>query len=243
MDPVESYLDDLARRLRIGRVAARRLLAEAEEHLRQSVEEEVAAGVDSELAQRRAVARFGTAREVAAAANEGPLGRLGALAASVAHIGAVGSLAVLAGAVAARLVAAVTSATAVFGLPPGHVPAPSRAAHWLAVQPSAAHWSGAAAAENADDTLLLRGGFALFCLIGSLVVLRIGRRRLEAPGAGMAIVGVTIFGGAAVLLLLGGLTNTYAPVEWGRGLWFSDAAVAALAAATYAIGLRRRLSR
>ncbi|MDX6327086.1 MAG: hypothetical protein QOK15_3440 [Nocardioidaceae bacterium] len=242
MDPIDSYLDELAARLRIGRADARRLLSEAEEHLREAADVEVVRGSATELAQRRAVERFGTAREVAAAANGSLLTRLGPMTVGAARLAAVASLTVLAGTVLARLMAAVSSTPAVYGLPHGYLPSQARVAHWLAVQPSSAGWSGAAAAENADDTLLLRGGFALVCLVASLVLLRVARRRVSPPAERVVpVVGLIAFSGTAVLLLLGGLTNAYTQMEWGRGLWFSDAGVAALAAAMYALNLRRRV--
>lgn len=242
MDDIESYLDDLATRLRVGPARARRFLAEAEEHLRETVAREEAAGADTELARRRAIERFGTASEVAASANGPVLGRLGPLVVGAAHLAAVGSAAVLAGTLLAQLVAVVTSTATAFGLPHDHLPSHASAAHWLASQPGAHGWYDAAASENADDTLLLRGGLALVCLVASLVVLRVGRRRTSPPTDGVVpAVGMTAFGGAGVLLLAGAVTDTYMPFEWGRGLWFSDAAVALVAAAAYGFALLGRV--
>lgn len=242
MDEIESYLDDLATRLRIGPARARRFLAEAEEHLRQTVAREEAAGADAELAQRRAIERFGSAREVADSANGPLLGRLGPLVVGAAHLTAVGSAAILAGTLLAQLVAVVTSTTSAFGLPHDHVPSHASVAHWLVAQPRAHGWYAAAAAENADDTLLLRGGFALVCLVASLVVLRVARRRTGPPADGVVpAVGMTAFGGAGALLLVGAMTDAYLPFEWGRGLLFSDAAVALVAGAAYGFALLGRV--
>jgi hypothetical protein len=159
-----------------------------------------------------------------------------------ARLAAAASLAVLAGSLLAHVVAAVTSTTATFGLPHGYLPPHPRVDHWLAAQPGAHDWHSAAASENADDTLILRIGFALVCLIAALVIVHVGSRRVSPPPDGVIpAIGMTAFGGAGVLLLAGAVTNTYTPLEWGRGLWFSDAAIALLAAATCALTLLRRL--
>jgi hypothetical protein len=249
MDPVDRYLDDLAGRLRVGPARARRLLAEAEDHLRDTAARHLAArdaagadAGDEEAAQRRAVEEFGTARQVAAAANGPVAARVGPLAAGLAHLGATACLTVLAGTLLARLVAALTSTGAVFGLPGSYLPAHARAAHWVAAQPGTRDWHSAAAAENADDTLLLRGAFALVCLLVCLVALRVSRRRLSPPSDGtVPAIGLSAFGGAGVLLLVGGVTNFYTSVEWGRGLWLCDAAAALVAAGVHGVLLLRRL--
>jgi hypothetical protein len=153
-----------------------------------------------------------------------------------------GSLAVLAGTLLARLVAAVTSTATTFGFPHDSVASAGQVAHWLAVQPAARDWPAAAAAENAADTLVLRGGFAMLCLLVSLVALRLLRRRTSPPADGVVpAIGMTAFGGAAAFLLLAGLTDSRTPFEWGRGLLLSDASVAFVMAAAYAVVLLRRV--
>ena len=247
MGPVDRYLDELARRLRVGPARATRLLTEAEEHLRDTAARHLADGdvVDVaavEAAEQRAVTEFGTARQVAAAANGSVVARVGPLAAGLAHLAATGFGVVLAGTVLARLVAALTSTDTVFGLPAGYLPAPSRAAHWLVAQPGARDWHTAAAAENADDTLLLRGAFALVCLLVCLVALRLSRHRVVPPSDGtIPAIGLTAFGGAGLLLLAGGLTDLYTGIEWGRGLWLCDAVAALVAAGVYGVFLLRRV--
>jgi hypothetical protein len=242
MDLIDRYLDELAARLRVGPARARRLLSEAEEHLRETAAREVAAGADDPDAERLAIERFGTARQVARAANGSFLTRLGPLALGAAQLGTVASVTVLAGTLLARLVAAVTSTTATFGFPHDSVASAAQVAHWRAVQPGAADWPAAAASENAADTLALRGGFAVLCLLVGLVALWVLRRWTSAPADGVVpAVGMTAFGGAAAFLLLAGLTDARTPVEWGRGLLLSDAAVALVAAAAYAVVLLRRV--
>jgi len=78
-DLIEAYLDQLLARLHGRPRDVRRMLAEAEEHLRDAVSEGEAAGLDREEAARRAVARFGSADDVARRANglhAAPMGQL-----------------------------------------------------------------------------------------------------------------------------------------------------------------------
>ncbi|HEX2895435.1 MAG TPA: permease prefix domain 1-containing protein, partial [Marmoricola sp.] len=185
MEQIERYLDELSTRLRIGPDRTRRFLAEAEEHLHEAVAQEVAAGADAEAAERRAIERFGTVREVSAAANGSLITRLESLALGGAYLGVAGSLAVLAGTLLARLVAVATSASTTFGPPPGFLPTRAQVDHWLALHPTAHSWYAAATSENADDTLLLRSAFALLGLVVSLVVLRVLRRRTSPPAGGV----------------------------------------------------------
>jgi uncharacterized membrane protein len=63
--PVEAYLDRLAHELRARRTPRRRLLAEAEDHLRSTAEELVTRGCSAVDAEREAIERFGDAPEVA----------------------------------------------------------------------------------------------------------------------------------------------------------------------------------
>jgi vacuolar-type H+-ATPase subunit H len=63
--PVADYVHRLDRELRVRRAPRRRLLAEAEDHLRSSADELVSAGRSAADAEREAVARFGAAADVA----------------------------------------------------------------------------------------------------------------------------------------------------------------------------------
>lgn len=67
IDAVEPYLDRLFDLLSGTGARGRRTLNEAQAHLEEAVELEVAAGQSREQAERRAVARFGTPEEIARA--------------------------------------------------------------------------------------------------------------------------------------------------------------------------------
>lgn len=231
MDRIQSYLDALGGRLRLAPAATERLLEETAAHLQEAADAHEAAGLSRESAELKAIDRFGTVGEVARAANGGLVATAGRLSLAAAQLAVVGSATVLAGTLLARLVAGVTSTGWVYGLPSQATPSASTIAHWLQVQPTATNWRDAGALENASDSLVLRGGFAALVLLASVAFVLITRRRfgrLErrvVPAAGLAA-----FAGAALFLVVGGSTQAFGLVEWGRGQWFCDAAVALVAA-------------
>lgn len=240
MDPIDGYLDELSHRLRLTPAATRRLLAETEAHLRDAVEDRVARGATVADAETSALASFGTPRQVARAANGGPVELVGAGVLAGAQLVAVGSAAVIAGTVLAELLAKVTATGWVFGPRAGFAPSRAQVAHWLQLHPGARGWRAAAAAENASDSLVLRGSAAVLALLAGLAVLMILRRRFRRIGAGVVpAVGATAFGGAAVLLTVTAATGSVALADWGSGQAWCDAAVAAILAIAYlARGLR-----
>ena len=63
-DLVEEYLDQLYARLRCAPRDARRILAEAEDHLREAVTDGLAAGLTQAEAEQQAVSGFGSVRAV-----------------------------------------------------------------------------------------------------------------------------------------------------------------------------------
>jgi hypothetical protein len=230
MQRVDGYLEELAARLRLTPSSAIRLVEESEAHLRQAVEAELAAGADADLAEQRALARFGTADEVARAANGGRWRMVLPGLNAVAQLVAVGCLAVIAGTLLAEALSWVTSTSWVFGRPSTFAPTSGQIGHWLAVQPSAHGWREAAALENASDSLVLRGAA---CLLGLLVagpVYWVTRRRAKLGGGVTPAVGATAFGGAAVLLVTGSLRS----LDWGWGQAVCDSLMALVVAAGYA---------
>ena len=78
-DVVEEYLDRLYAALRTKPREARRVLAEAEDHLREAVAEGLAAGLSERAAQEHAVSSFGSVRAVVRA-HDARLRRLPTLA-------------------------------------------------------------------------------------------------------------------------------------------------------------------
>ncbi|HEX4256768.1 MAG TPA: permease prefix domain 1-containing protein [Streptosporangiaceae bacterium] len=66
-DPIEDYLDQLYAKLHTTPRQGRRILAEAEDHLREATAAGIAAGLTEPEAQRAAIASFGSVRAVARA--------------------------------------------------------------------------------------------------------------------------------------------------------------------------------
>lgn len=238
MDRIDSYLADLHGLLRLSPQRRARLLAEVEEHLRDAASSERAAGDGEDAAAERALVRFGTAQEVAAAANAGT--SVGSLALVAAQLVAAGCAAVLTGVLLSEALARLTSRAWVFGLPDAVTPAPSSIAHWRQVQPQAQGWRAAAAMENASDSLVLRGGATLLGLAVALLVVAVLRGRVDRPATGIVpVLGLSVFAAMAMILSVCGLVGA-GQLDWGRGQSFSDAAVAAAAAAAHAAAYARR---
>ncbi len=231
MSGIDDYLDELAGRLRLTPGSAHRLLEETESHLRDVAEAEAASGAEAAVAERRAIERFGTAREVARAANGGPLRVVGPGLNAAAQLLAIGCAVVIAGTLLAEALAWFTSTSWVFGQPMSHVASGGQIAHWLQVHPGAHDWRQAAAAENASDSFLFRTAAGIVGLVAALGLHLVGRRHARAGGGVPPAVGLTAFGGAAVLLVTGSLRT----LDWGFGQSLCDAAVALLAAVVYAV--------
>src|SRR4051794_5061642 len=141
-DQIDAYLDELLPRLRGPAHVIRGTLAEAEAHLRDAADAEVAGGMTPEEAQLKAIADFGSAREVSMAANRGVVALSAAqltatLGAAAARMVAVGLGAVAVAAVAARALAAATSTHFVFGAPPHATFLAAQCQHFLDLHPSA----------------------------------------------------------------------------------------------------------
>jgi hypothetical protein len=266
-DPIEEYLDELLTRLVGPPSEVRRVLAESEAHLRDAVDNELATGASRSEAERAAIARFGSSSDVARAVNHASVPArtvsvLAALAAPAMRMVAAGLIAIGVSAALARVLAGLTSSNFVFGLPPGVIPAASRCAHWLSVQPTAKTCAQAAMYENADDTLQLYVGFAvlgllLLALIGVVFVIvrralarrvrgrRVGERgafRAAPPPGVVEAIGTTVFGGVGLALLAAGLTNSASTGLWGHGLWYVEATVSLAIAAVYLILFVRSLA-
>ncbi len=231
MTRIDDYLTDLERRLRLMPEASRRLVEETQAHLQDAVEAEMASGTDLDTAEERALARFGTAHQVARAANGGYRRVVGPALSAIAQLVAVGCGCVIAGTLIAEVLSWATSTSWVFGPPSTFAPTAGQAAHWLHVQPSAQGWRQAAAAENASDSLLLRTGLGLIGLAAAGVLALVVRRQPRLGGGVTPIVGVTAFGGAAALLASGALST----LDWGRGQSLSDMIPALVAAGCYAV--------
>jgi hypothetical protein len=235
MGQLDDFLEELTARLRLTPESALRMIEEAETHLRDAVEEEMALGADPVTAEERALARFGTALHVAHAANGGRWRVVGPSLNAVAQLLAVGCAAVIAGTLLAEALSWFTSTSWVFGLRSSFAPSTSQISHWWQVQPQAHDWRQAAALENASDSLVLRGLAGVFGLLTAWILHLVGRHHTRVGGGVLPAVGLTAFGTAAVLLVTGSLST----VDWGRGQAVCDGLVALVVAAGYAVTCAR----
>jgi hypothetical protein len=260
---IDAYLDRLLLELRGRARDVRRVLAEAEDHLRDAAAEGLAAGLSEAEAERAAVERFGSPRVVAGRFSDAePLGVgrrevVGQLASSLALLAAVGLLAIGASGVLSMGMRSLLGDRFVAGDLPGVTYTPERCREFFEYHPEASSCAAAATAHHADEVESYR------LAAGALGALVLGawlwhRRRFAArvadgyaPGAvaGVlpegfaAVAGASLFGVAGAVLgvqALGQMVGTGAGS--GPGQWLSGALVSTLVASWYAVALLRLLA-
>ena len=249
-DLVEDYLDVLFRKLRTTPRDGRRILAEAEDHLRDAVAEGLAAGLSEREAQEHAISSFGSVRAVVRAHDQ-RFGRfplvavLRDLTLSGWLLGALGLAAVGASGLVAAAMNRVFGHRFVGGAPAA-VGFPAAACrHFLAVQPGARSCAQAAMLENSHDAVSLRllaGAAGLILLLGYYVA-RPGRSRSVLPDGFVPVVAVSVFGAAGLGLAWLSASNAVVGRSAGPGFYLSGAIVALAMAALYLRPLQRTLLR
>jgi hypothetical protein len=255
LDLVEQYLDELYTKLRGSPRQGRRLLAEAEDHLRQGVDEGLAGGLTLLDAQEHAVSSFGSVRAVVRA-HDSRLRRVpgAAVVADVVmaawKLGSVGLLAIGASGLVVAAMNVLFGRSFVAAVSPGiRLPAAS-CRYWLSNWPSAHSCAQAYMMESSSDAVSLRvaaGLLGLLLLGGYSLAKRRGWSPGVLPDGFTPTIAVTVFGMAG--LGLAGL----AAVDGGglvavRGItgpgWYLSGAIVALAmAAGYGLNLQRTLLR
>jgi hypothetical protein len=249
-DPIEAYLDRLLTHLRGSAHDVRRILSEAEEHLRDATAELVAAGASEEEAQRRAIERFGDPRTVARRFSARlPRSRRRRVAAELARaavlLGAVGLVAIGASGALAELLGRLFGAAFVAGDLPGVTYTAQRCAEYLEYFPDAGGCAQAAALHHWGEVVEYRvavGVLGLLVLGGFLL----WRRRPDGPQEGYvgvlpdgfsATVATSLYGVAAAALALLSLDAFLVVGGDGTGQWLSAAIVASAMAVVHGISL------
>ena len=254
-DLVEEYLDELYTKLRGSPRQGRRLLAEAEDHLRQGVDEGLAGGLTLEEAQQHAVSSFGSVRAVVRA-HDTRLRRVPGLAIvsdlvmSAWKLGSIGLLAVGASGLVVAAMNVLFGRPFVAAVAPGTKLPATDCRYWLSIWPGAHSCTQAYMLESSSDAVSLRVGVGLLGLL-LLGGYYLARRRFQSPGvlpdAFTLTIAVTVFGMAGLglawlaamhgggLVAVGGIT--------GPGWYLSGAIVALAMAATYGVQLHRSLLR
>lgn len=237
-EPIEDYLDELLSLLRLPPRATRRLLAETEDHLRQSANGLVEHSGSLVEAERAAVAEFGSPAEVARAANGarrlGPLGASAVTGWSLGALAATGLLAIGASGLLAALFNSLAGPRFVGALPVTHPASACR--YYLAIHPGAHTCSQAAMLETSADAVSLRlvAGLAGLLL---LVLIVWARRRL--PGdvsmnrlrdGGVSGLAAVALAGAGVFLAAAALDTAVQHGSGGVG-WYLSGAIPSCAGA------------
>jgi hypothetical protein len=256
-DAIESYLDDLADRLRLQGRHLRHVLAEVDDHLAAARAASLAAGLDEDAAARRAVEQFGpadlVARRLSRSGNAltSQLIRQGAR--SLMFVAAIGLLAIGLSGLLAWGAGAAFGKPFVSGDATGVTYTAARCAEYHEYAPDEPTCAKAAVAHHFDEVVSYREDAGILGLIMLAVWLGLGRRwrrRARAatsynvlPAGFAATVGAALFGAAAAITLPGGLMElVVGGSDNGAGALLSAGVVSTLAFAGFALSLGRSLS-
>jgi len=250
MNPVDEYL----RRLRASLHTrdADRIVAEAEDHLRETVAAGIGTGLTEREAQEAAISAFGSLRAVVRAHTRRPgnlmKGRtpaaiLGDLFLSAWKLAGIGLTAIGASGVVVAVMNATLGRAFTGQAPPGVTFAKADCSYWMAAWTGAHDCAQAAMLEASSDAVVLRlaaGLAGVAILEGYFLVCYFLRRRGVEPGVPLAgyfsLLAAGVFGAGALGLALAQLTGI--TVKAGPGVYLSGAAVAAVVAVWYGIRAR-----
>lgn len=249
-EPVDEYLDQLFTRLRTTPGDGRRILAEAEDHLRQATAEGVEAGLTEREAQEHAISSFGSVRAVVRA-HDTRFGRFPLpavfrdLVLSGWLLGATGLVAVGASGLVAAVMNTMLGRQFVGGVADAVRLRGSACQHWLAVQPAAHTCVQAATLENSADAVSLRllAGIVGLILLGGYHLAGRGRIRSSLPDGFVPAVAASIFGITGIGLTWVAAQDSTIGLIPGPGFYLSGAIVCLVAVAACAVPLGRTFLR
>ncbi|MFI5064531.1 MAG: permease prefix domain 1-containing protein [Streptosporangiales bacterium] len=258
-DLVEDYLDQLYTGLRGSPRLGRRLLAEAEDHLRQGVAEGVAAGLSERAAQEAAISGFGLVRAVVRAhqvqrRRMPSLAVLADLVMSAWKLGSIGLLAVGASGLVVAVMNRLFGRPFVGAVAPGTKLPAADCQYWLSIWPHAHSCAQAYMLESSSDAVTLRGAAGLLGLVllaGYLLARRLTARRGWSPGIlpdgftpaiAVSLFGVAGLGLGWLALMHGGGLVAFGGIT-GPGFYLSGAIVALIMAAAFGRSLHSSLIR
>jgi hypothetical protein len=245
--PIEQYLDELYERLTGPAHRARRVLAEAEAHLRDFADARIAEGVESFDAEQQAVAAFGPVQGFAASCNrisrrERTMAFVRELRTPAILLVGVGFLTIGVSGLLDRLLVSAFGSQFVFGDPPGTTYAASDCKYWLSIHPHAGSCTKAYLAEAVADGVSQR---LVIGLVGIVVMGALfwwsGRRGRPVGRASTMTTTVmaAVFGTAGVLLIGYGVDRAAVFGAYGPGQFVSDGAVSLFVAVLALIALVR----
>lgn len=247
-EPIGRYLRELRTSLRVKDAAL--IVAEAEDHLRETAAAGVAIGMTQTEAQEAAISAFGSVRAVVRAHRAGRAHLAADLLLAAWKLAWTGMFAVAASGFVALAMNHLLGPAFVGQAPAGVVYPAAKCQYWLSVWPGAHTCARAAMLENSGDAVSLRvigGGLAgLVLLAGYLLARRLRRRpaghvpaRFSEALFPLAAVGV--FGLAALGLAVISVTGAPVAVMSGPGAYASGALAALAVAAGYVPSARRAL--
>jgi hypothetical protein len=249
-DPIEEYLDLLYARLRTSPRQARRVLAEAEDHLREAVADGLSAGMTEHEAQEAAISSFGSVRAVVRA-HDARLRRfpalvvLGDLVMSAWMLAGVGLLAIGVSGLVAEAMNAAFGPRFVGAIPSAARFTAATCRSWLADNPGAHTCTQAAILETSGDAVRLRllAGIAGLVLLAAYHLARRYWSDPMLPDGFVPTVAVSLFGlaGLAGLGLAWLATSQGVAGVSGPGFYLSGAIVSLAVAAVYIPALHRTL--
>jgi hypothetical protein len=177
-DPIGEYLAQLRASLRVAPAEAELILAEAEDHLRETAAAGIAAGMAEREAQQAAISSFGSVRAVIRA-HEVSRGGIAAVLVDLClaawKLGALGLLAVGASGLVAAVMNVTLGRSFVGAAPSGTTYPASACRYWLSIWPGAHTCARAAMLENSSDAVSLRvaaGMLGLVLLAGYVLARR-----------------------------------------------------------------------
>ncbi len=244
-DLVEAYLSELRARLRTPGAAL--VLAEAEDHLRESVAAGIAIGMSEREAAAAAISAFGPVRAVVRAHHFSKAQVAADLVMTALKLGWIGLFSVAASGFVALAMNRLFGVSFVGGAPAGTRFSPTRCQYWLSLWHGAHTCAQAAMLESSSDAVSLRvlgGGAGGLALLGAyllaLVYWRKGGVRV-LPSGFYPLAAAGIFAAGALALVVCTFTGGPLGVPAGPGAYLSGALVALAMAAGYAAAARRVL--
>jgi len=245
-DLIAGYLAELRATLRTSPERTAEILAEAEDHLRESVAAGIAIGMTQREAQEAAISAFGPVRAVVRAHHLRRLPVVADLTLAALRLGWTGMFAIAASGFVALVMNRLFGRSFVGGTPaPAGTYTAAQRAHWLANWPGVRTCGQAAVLEASSAAVSLRvigGGLGGLVLLGCyLVAAACWRRRAPVrmlPGAFFPLAAAAVFTVGALALVVGTFTGTPFGAPAGPGVFLSGAIVAATAAVAFAARAR-----
>jgi hypothetical protein len=244
-DSIDAYLDDLFLSVRLEPAAARRLLREAEDHLREEQERLVAQGAEPDAAASEAIAAFGSVQQILTRADEEDRGGwlrrvLGSLVVAGLWMIAIGLLAIGASGALAWALGSTLGQEFVAGDQEGVTYTAERCLQLQRLEPDAPDCADAAVAHHFAETVGYRLGAGVAGIVVALVAFAarpLARRGPDIHGLFLGA-GAALFGAFAFLLLGQGLMELPGGADGSGALLSAGATALPVALAFGALLLR-----